>query len=69
MLKILLLLLTPFLLSCASVRITYDGDKVVKIDGRGLQETEISPDGTIKHKMAMNWWPKDFVNFVIGAKN
>lgn len=59
--KILIsILIVLCLVSCSSLTIVRDKlGKVVQVKGRGLQQTEVKPDGTVKHTMKIEWYPKD----------
>ena len=59
--KILLsILIVLCLVSCSSLTIVRNSKgEVIQVKGRGLQETSVKPDGTVKHSMKIEWYPKD----------
>lgn len=61
--KLLLIILALLNISCSSLTIVRNKEgKVIQVKGHGLQETSVSKDGEVKHKMEVNWFPKDVLN-------
>lgn len=47
---------------CSSLTIVRnEKGEVIQTISRGLQETDIDKDGNVKHKMKVDWLPKDML--------
>lgn len=71
MIRILIaILMIGSLCGCSTARIFRDEEgRVTRINSTGILDMKIKKDKeTISYKTKIEWWPKDLVNVVFGAK-
>ena len=64
------ILIVGSLYGCSTARIFRDEQgRVTRINSTGILDMKVKKDKeTVEYKTKIDWWPKDLVNVVFGAK-
>jgi len=65
-----IILCVPLIVGCgATIKVFRDEEgRIVKIESKGIQDTEINSDGSIKHKTSQDLIPKNLLS-ISGLKS